>query len=193
MSINDNTLKKEFSTRDVNRARNLITKKFGDATGIQSGYTKQIVEHSEGEVWEENGKKWTIKNGIKQTVTKFDAIKKLSVIPLLCPSCSKPMKNSDTIRKMYLIHGMCLDCVVRMESKLKLEGKYKEYESRLLNLNKNAELDDMMAMLDDWANQRDDAFITEAGDIEQWNGGENRHEAIKQLKENIKKFRDTQI
>jgi hypothetical protein len=80
-----------------------------------------------------------------------------------------------------------------MESKLKLEGKYKEYESRLLNLNKNAELDDMMAMLDDWANQRDDAFITEAGDIEQWNGGENRHDAIKQLKENIKKFRDTQI
>ena len=51
----------------------------------------------------------------------------------------------------------------------------------------------MMAMLDDWANQRDDAFITEAGDIEQWNGGENRHDAIKQLKENIKKFRDTQI
>ena len=34
MSVNDNTLKKEFSTRDVNRARNLITKKFGDATGI---------------------------------------------------------------------------------------------------------------------------------------------------------------
>jgi hypothetical protein len=193
MSVNDNTLKKEFSQRDVNRARNLLTKKFGDATGIQSGYTKQVVEHSEGEVWEEDGRKWTIKNGIKQTVTKFDAIKKLSVVPLLCPNCSKPMKNSDTIRKMYFIHGMCLDCVIRMESKLKLEGKYKEYESRLLNLNKNAEMDDMLAMLDDWANQRDDAFITEAGDIEQWSGGENRHEAIKQLKENIKKFRDTQI
>ena len=57
MSVNDNTLKKEFSTRDVNRARNLITKKFGDATGIQAGYTKQVVEHSEGEIWEENGKK----------------------------------------------------------------------------------------------------------------------------------------
>ena len=193
MSVNDNTLKKEFSQRDVNRARNLLTKKFGDATGIQSGYTKQVIEHSEGEVWEEDGRKWTIKNGIKQTVTKFDAIKKLSVVPLLCPNCSKPMKNSDTIRKMYFIHGMCLDCVIRMESKLKLEGKYKEYESRLLNLNKNAEMDDMLAMLDDWANQRDDAFITEAGDIEQWSGGENRHEIVKQLKENIKKFRDTQI
>ena len=191
--MSDTNLKKEFSKRDVQRMRNIITGNAGSATGVQVGYSKQSQDYTEGDVWEENGKQWTIKNGIKQTVTKFDAIKKLSVIPLLCPSCSKPMKNSDTIRKMYLIHGMCLDCVVRMESKLKLEGKYKEYESRLLNLNKNAELDDMMAMLDDWANQRDDAFITEAGDIEQWNGGENRHEAIKQLKENIKKFRDTQI
>ena len=186
-------LKREFRERDVQRMRNIIQKDYTAKTVTQVGYTKAQIEHNEGDVWEENGKKWTIKNGIKQTVTKFDAIKKLSVIPLLCPSCSKPMKNSDTIRKMYLIHGMCLDCVVRMESKLKLEGTYKEYESRLLKLNKNAELDDMMAMLDDWANQRDDAFITEAGDIEQWNGGENRHEAIKQLKENIKKFRDTQI
>jgi len=191
--MSDNMLKREFRERDVQRMRNIIQKDYTAKTVTQVGYTKAQIEHNEGDVWEENGKKWTIKNGIKQTVTKFDAIKKLSVIPLLCPSCSKPMKNSDTIRKMYLIHGMCLDCVVRMESKLKLEGTYKEYESRLLKLNKNAELDDMMAMLDDWANQRDDAFITEAGDIEQWNGGENRHEAIKQLKENIKKFRDTQI
>ena len=40
----------------------------------QIGYTKEYVEHKEGDVWEENGKQWTIKNGIKQTVTKLDAV-----------------------------------------------------------------------------------------------------------------------
>ena len=133
MSVNDNTLKKEFSTRDVNRARNLITKKFGDATGIQAGYTKQVVEHSEGEVWEENGKKWTIKNGIKQTITKFDKLKKLVTFPLICPECSNPMKDYEINRKMYNIHGKCFDCVVKMETQLKIEGKYDEYEKEMLN------------------------------------------------------------
>jgi hypothetical protein len=193
MSNNDNTLKKEFSTRDVNRARNLITKKFGDATAIQAGYTKQIVEHNEGEVWEEDGKKWTIKNGVKQNLTKFDSIKKLSVIPLLCPECKQPLKPSETVKKLYFIHGRCPLCVAKMESKLRLEGKYEEYERNLLNKNKNAELDDMTAMLDDWANQRDESFITEAGDVEQWSGGEDRHELIKNIKENIKKLRNTDI
>ena len=32
--------------------------------------------------------------------------------------------------KMKAIHGMCLNCVVEMEHKLKLEGKYEEYEKK---------------------------------------------------------------
>ena len=66
--MSDNLLKKEFKTRDVQRMRNIITKKTGDKTGVQVGYTADYIEHKEGDVWEENGKKWTIKNGMR-----FDA------------------------------------------------------------------------------------------------------------------------
>jgi hypothetical protein len=32
---------------------------------------------------------------------------------------------------------MCSDCVVEMETKLRINGKYEEYEKNLLNANKN--------------------------------------------------------
>jgi len=89
---NDNVLKKEFNTRDVQRMRNIITKDYSAKTSTQIGYTKEYVEHKEGDVWEENGKQWTIKNGTKQTVTKLDAVRKRVTMPLNCPQCKAPMK-----------------------------------------------------------------------------------------------------
>ena len=69
-------LKKEFNRKDVERARNLIQGKTDDSTETQIGYSKKRVDHKEGDVWTENRKTWTIKNGIKQTVSKLDSIKK---------------------------------------------------------------------------------------------------------------------
>ena len=79
-------LKKEFNPRDVQRMRNIITGQTGDRTQIQTGWERNTQVHTEGDIWEENGKKWTIQNGIKQTVTKLDEIKKLVVLPLSCPN-----------------------------------------------------------------------------------------------------------
>ena len=74
--MKESVLKKEFKPRDVARLRNLISGKTGDATQLQAGWEKHSVDHIEGDIWEESGKKWTIRNGIKQTVTKLDEIKK---------------------------------------------------------------------------------------------------------------------
>ena len=83
--MSDNMLKREFKTRDVQRMRNILTKDYGAKTGVQIGYTKENTEHKEGDVWEERGKQWTIKNGIKMTVTKLDIVKKALQMPLVCP------------------------------------------------------------------------------------------------------------
>ena len=93
--MSESNLKREFSKRDVQRMRNIITGNAGGSTGVQVGYSKQSQDYTEGDIWEENGKQWTIKNGIKQTVTKFDRLKKMFIIPIACPECSKPMKNDD--------------------------------------------------------------------------------------------------
>ena len=53
--------------------RNLITGKTGASSGSQIGYCKKEEEHKEGDVWTEGKKTWTIKNGIKQTVSKLES------------------------------------------------------------------------------------------------------------------------
>jgi len=66
----ESKLIKDFKKKDVARMRNLITKKFGDSSSTQVGYTKATQDHQEGDTWEERGKTWTIKNGIKKVTTQ---------------------------------------------------------------------------------------------------------------------------
>jgi hypothetical protein len=186
-------LNRQFEERDIQRMRNIIAGKTGDGTRIQAGYTKDVVKHTEGDTWEENGKTWTIYNGIKQTVTRHDALKAMVEFPLTCPCCSKPMKDHSINRKMYNIHSMCLDCVTTMETKLKIEGKYEAYEKNMMNTNKNSSLDDAEQMFDDYFTSAPDSFITEDGDIEKWDGGSIDPEYIKLVKANIKRLKETDL
>ena len=179
----ENNLKKEFSKRDVQRMRNIITGNTGDKTQIQAGWEKKVNNHTEGDIWEENGRKWTIKNGIKQTVTKLDEVKKLVVMPLCCPSCGNVMKLTDIEKKMWAIHRTCFDCVLKKEAEIKKQGKWEEYESSIVNSNKNAALDDLESALEQWVDEKE-SYVTEAGDVESWKGGD-RKEVYKQVKERI--------
>jgi len=187
----DSNLKKEFAQRDVQRMRNLITGNTGDRTQIQTGWELNKDDHKEGDVWEENGKKWTIKSGIKQTVTKLDEIKKLVILPLSCPSCGQLMKVHEIEKKMWAIHKKCFDCVLKVETKLKAEGKWEEYQADMMNENKNAELDDLEKALDEWIVDKD-TFVSESGEVETWGGGDKKA-IYQQVKERIAELKKQDI
>ena len=95
--MSDSVLKKEFQKRDVERLRNLVAGKHGNRTTVGIGYNgPQEEEHKEGDIWEQGGRTWTIKDGIKENVTKLDKFKKVAV-PLFCPNCKQVMdKQLDT-------------------------------------------------------------------------------------------------
>ena len=191
--MSESNLRKEFSKRDVQRMRNIITGNAGASTGTQVGYSKQSQDYQEGDTWEENGKQWTIKNGIKQTVTKFDRLKKMTILPLSCPVCSKAFKNNDINKKMWSIHHKCFDCVIEMEAEIKRTGKWDEYEKQMMNNNKNAMLNDFEASFESFVNSKSESYITEQGDIESWSGGKVNEDEIKNVKEYIKKLREQQL
>ena len=151
----DNNLKKEFSKKDVTRMRNIITGKTGDKTQVQAGWEKYQGDYKEGDIWEQDGKKWTIKSGIKQTITKLDKIKQLVFMPLACPSCNNALKLDDITKKMWNIHGTCFDCVLKKESEIKLQGGWENYSSQIMNQNKNEMLMDLERALEEWIDQRD--------------------------------------
>jgi len=190
--MSDNMLKREFNTRDVQRMRNIITKDYSAKTGTQIGYTKENTERKEGDVWEENGKQWTIKNGIKMTVTKLDKIKQLIQTPLTCPNCHKPMVKGKIDKYMYSIHKKCSDCVFEYETKLKREGKFEEYQKNMIKQGMAYHIKEMENVLLELAlNQSEESFVTEAGDIESWKGkGIDQQKLIQDIQEYIQKLKD---
>jgi hypothetical protein len=162
-------LKKEFQKRDVQRIRNLLSGKQGEATQTQVGYTSKYIIRNEGDVWEEFGRNWTLKNGIKMSVTKLDKAKNFSLTPLLCPECNKLMKTEHD-KKMFRIHNVCFECVVKMETQLKIDGKYQDYENKIVKDNANFMLDEFVNGFDSFLDSMDsnNGFVTEQGDIEDW-------------------------
>ena len=163
-------LKKEFKRKDVDRARNLLTGKSGASSETQVGYKKKRVDYKEGDVWVENKKTWTIKDGIKQTISKMDKIKKEIFMPLCCPKCSKVMKKR-LDKPNYKVHKMCFDCVIDYEYKLRIEGNYDDYIKKLRLKNRLTEIDETENMFLELANQSNEGFISEHGEVERWKGG----------------------
>jgi len=173
-------LKKEFKKHDVKRLRNLIRGKSSSRTSQGVGYTKSSSEdHEEGDVWKENGRTWTIKDGIKENITKLDKFKKTTV-PLFCPNCKKIMdKQLDA--SYYKSYSTCLDCRAKFETKLKLEGKWEEY----VNNTYNSEIDLLIQEYKDFFKEKlaesTKGYITESGEIEQWLGSIDKDRAQESL------------
>jgi hypothetical protein len=190
--MEESMLQREFKGKDVQRMRNIITKDYTAKTTTQIGYSKAQIDHKEGDIWDENGKQWTIKNGIKQTVTRFDKLKESIHLPLTCPNCNKAMRGDRLNKKMWPIHKMCFDCVISMETELKRNGQYEEYTRGLITGGVKAHIKDLEdVMLELALNDNNESFITEAGDIEKWAGkGVDKQKITTELQEYIQKLKE---
>lgn len=187
--MGENILKKEFKSRDVNRARNLIKKDFSAKTVDGVGYQKAYEVRNEGDIWEENGRTWTIKDGLKQNITKLDSAKKALQTPLTCPKCGGSM-NYHLSQKMYKIHKMCFDCVIDYEASLRRAGLFESYEKAMMQGSLKAFIRDIEQHVLDSLNVTDN-FVTEQGDIETWknNSKKEQETTLEQLKDFIQHAR----
>ena len=179
----DSVLKKEFKHRDVERLRNLVQGKYGEKTTMGTGYTKAKEFHSEGDIWEEDSRTWTIKNGLKQNITKLDKAKEGIVLPLFCSCCNNVMKPH-LDKRWYVLYGHCFNCQVDAEHKLRKEGKLEETEQQITN----DHVDGITKDFEVWFNEllnTNDSFVTEQGDVEKWDGS-GKEQLIKQKEEALK-------
>ena len=190
--MSESMLQREFKERDVQRMRNIITKDYTAKTTTQIGYSKAQIDYKEGDVWEEAGKKWTIKNGIKQTVTRLDKLKESIHLPLSCPNCGNAMKNHTLNKKMWSIHKMCSDCVITMETELKRIGQFEEYARNLTTRGVRAYIKDLENIILEIAlEETNEGFVTEAGDIEKWAGkGIDKQKITTEIQEYIQKLKE---
>ena len=181
----ESVLKKNFQEKDVQRLRNLVQGKYGEKTRSSVGFSQKEEFHYEGDIWEAEGRTWTIKEGIRQNITKFDKAKKYHVMPLLCPCCNKVMKNRND-KPFYNIHKMCFNCVIDMEIKLKKEGKWEEYENNIHNSEIDNKIQEYKLWIEEKLSETNTSFVSEDGDVENWTGKINTELVDKSVEETVK-------
>ena len=182
-------LKKEFKQKDVNRARNLIMGKTDASTSTQIGYNTKQKDYKEGDVWTEGRKTWTIKNGIKQTISKLDKIKKEVFMPLCCPECGNVMKKR-LDKPHYRINKKCYDCVIDFEGKLIVRGEYEDYKNKLKGKNSIDILNELESTLLSAVNVSNTNFVSEDGVVEKWVGGIDKEKFTEEIKTAAKAKRE---
>ena len=138
---------------------------------------KPFVEYKEGDIWTEAGKTWTIKNGIKKTMTKMDDLRKQIITPIACPKCSTNM-NSNVHRWGWKTHRMCFNCVVDMEHEIMKAGKLDEYTKALYRANMESFYDDLEQFIAEFSKQKT-AIFTEGGVKENW--VDNTRKVVEQI------------
>jgi hypothetical protein len=130
------------------------------------------VRRSVGEQWEDgNGDMWEQKAGYK---VKLGKLHQLREDLRKFPNCMKEIcdcKNPKRLdEKMRAFHGMCFDCVLSMESKLRISGEYDRYEKRKMLENAKAWLKQAQFEKEALKVALKMKFINENGSVEEWNG-----------------------
>ena len=180
-------MRKSISESKVQRMRNLASGNYNAKSNIRSGYTTKRVIRKEGDVWEERGKTWTIKDGLKQTVNKLDESRKKNETPLCCPKCNKRMKKIHD-KFAYSHFKFCMDCLVDYECEIQRYGNWKEYEKQIRLANFESWLKEQKEEYKDFLNTRESkTMISEHGDIEDWGKGQTRDELMKLFDKEMQK------
>lgn len=153
---------------NVQRIKNIIDGNYTAKSVISTGYQKEEIQHVEGEFFEENGKTYMIKNGIKRSYSKLSKIRHETKTPLTCPKCNRAMtkwQDSKTWEKFR----MCLDCLVEEDNQRIIDGTFDQYAKDKRNKNISAWLTDIeVACLEVVESIDANHFVTEMGDVEKW-------------------------
>lgn len=89
-----------------------------------------------GDRWiDDEGNEWEQCAGYRMKHGKLDEVRAtLYKKGKYCPECNTPMmKRLD--HKYFNIHGKCMDCVIKEETRMRIEGTYDEYEKEKVRKN----------------------------------------------------------
>ena len=152
------------------------------------------VRREVGEQWQdENGDMWEQKAGYKVKLGKLHQLRQdLKKFPNCVKEtcdCKNPKRLDE---KMRAFHGMCFDCVLSMESKLRMSGEYDRYEKKKMLENAKAWLKQSQFEKEALKVALKMKFINENGSVEEWNGF-NMDELLSKLDYDFEKLRKEYI
>ena len=90
-------------------------------------------------------------------IPKMTEIMKGVRMPWFCPECDSVMKQK-LDDKMWRLFGHCFDCQVKIENKLRIEGKYEEWEQKKVLNNQLSYIKDQIESIEDWKEEASKPF-----------------------------------
>ena len=130
-------------------------------------------------------------------VSKLSDIMKEVRMPWFCPECNKTMKKK-LDDKFWRMYGHCFDCQITIENKLRIEGKYEEWERKKVLENKKSFLKDLKESIDDFEKSEGKAeFFNSVGvrevelEKEKWSMDRDKFNSlVKEARDYIQKLED---
>ena len=100
-------------------------------------------------------------------------ITKEARVPWFCPNCKKVMKRRLDDRMWYL-YDHCFDCQIKVENKLRIEGKFDEWATKKVIANKLAWIKEQKESIEEFKKQKTPTFYNQVNpdgytiDKEKW-------------------------
>lgn len=146
----------------------------GERPFTQVGWAEDLSKRKEGEQWvDARGRHWVKRSGYKKRINKPGKVD-VETTRLRCSMCERDMKWGNYLDdKIYRKTERCYDCNISFEAKLKLEGKFDNYEKEKIFKNQKGFCLDLKSKLEETIhyleNSTDDIeYINEDGSREKW-------------------------
>ncbi len=187
---------------NIEDVKKLLHGQHDSQTKVQVGYTENKKEDNQsrqiGDRWfDEDGNEWEQKNGYKLKLGKewqqelHQYLKSFPNCQKETCTCTMPKRLDEKMRR---IHGMCFDCVIDMEHKIRLEGKWDEYEKTKVKENALAWLKEAERDKDAIASELSRLeFTNDFGDNEKWKTPLNKEELLEKIEKEFEEFRNNFI
>ena len=111
---------------------------------------KRIIVHME-DLDEKKKRQDEIKAERERKNDRMDALKEAKT-PWFCPECDKVM-NKRLDDKMYRLHNQCFDCQVKFENKLRIDGKFEEWEEKKVLNNQLSYVKEQIQSIESWKDE----------------------------------------
>mgnify|MGYP003113778846 CR=1 FL=1 len=189
--------------QNVKAIKQMLAGEHKSQTNKTFGFTGKANKKREiGETWIEetpNGTKiqWEQKDGFrvkKSANSIIDEVNKIIHMPDTCPNCGKNMYDNEVKlnKKFWKTHGTCFDCVVTMETRLRAEGKYEEYERKKMYENAKsffATADKEVEIVKEALKDKLEFVQNAQGDVEEFDQSDYKEKYLKYIDEQYNRFK----
>ena len=95
-------------------------------------------------------------------IPEMTELMKEARMPWFCPKCEVVMKQR-LDDKMWRLFGHCFDCQSKFENKLRIEGKFEEWQENKILQNKISWIKDQIQAIEEWRDMKAPEWFNNVG------------------------------